>query len=65
MDRDIVLTDDDPTIWGKCPNCTKTGTGVVTGNFYARAFSKKKWGKGNKTCPNCETRLEIMYEVKK
>ncbi len=64
MDRPIVLTDDDPTIFAKCPYCTRRGRGVVEGNYYARAFSKKKWGKGNKTCPNCKTRLEVMYEVK-
>lgn len=64
MERGIILTADDPTIFAKCPTCTRTGVGVVTGNYYARAFSRKKWGKGNKACPNCGTRLEVMYEVK-
>lgn len=64
VERNIELSADDPTIWAKCPRCTRYGVGVVTGDYYARAFSKKKWGKGNKTCPNCETRLEFMYEVK-
>lgn len=64
MERSIELSPDDPTIWAKCPKCCKTGRGIVVGNHYARAFSRKKWGKGNKTCPNCETRLEYMYEVK-
>ena len=62
MEREITLTVDDPTIWAKCPNCCRAGTGVVVGNYYARAYSRRRWGKG-KTCPNCETRLEIMYEV--
>jgi hypothetical protein len=64
MDQQIVLKDDDPTIFAKCPSCTRTGRGVVVGNYYARAFSRKKWGKGNKACPNCQTRLVVMYEVK-
>ena len=64
MNRDIVLTSDDPTVFAKCPKCTKSGRGIVVGNYYARAFSKKKWGRGNKACPNCGTKLEVMYEVK-
>lgn len=60
---EIRLTADDPTIFVKCPQCTRTGRGVVVGNYFATAYSRKKWGKGNKTCPNCETKLEIFREI--
>lgn len=59
----ITLSDEDPTVFAKCPRCCRTGKGVITGDYYARAYPRKKWGKG-KSCPNCETPLVVMYEVK-
>ncbi len=59
---EIKLLPGDPTVWGRCPHCCRTGIGVVVGDYYALAFPRHKWERGPR-CENCETPLEFMYEV--
>lgn len=67
---DIKLEVFDPTVWGKCPKCTRTGTGVHVGNYFAKAYPRQKLGRSaqdvisKETCENCGTQMELLYEVK-
>lgn len=62
---DFKLTSADPTIYAKCPRCTRYGTGVVIGNYFASTFSRNDWKKKkNQSCPNCGTKLEIVREAR-
>lgn len=62
MDK-VMLSAEDPTIFAKCPVCTKSGRGVkVTGNYYGKAFTARRW-KRNPECENCGTPLVKMFEV--
>lgn len=68
--RNITLDPSDPTIWGKCPKCTASYPGKKVGDYYAKAFPRKREGRtaaevlAGQTCENCGSVLEFMYEVK-
>lgn len=62
-DSQITLkADEDPTIWGKCVSCSKTGLGIVTGKYFAKAYTPNKWKK-DPTCENCNGPLVELYRV--
>lgn len=58
----IVLGPEDPTVFAKCPNCDKHGTGVKPGSYYGKAFTERRWKRGP-VCENCETPLVKLFEV--
>lgn len=62
-EKEIKLVDEDPTVWGKCLTCSRTGRGVITGNYFAKAYPKNKWAK-SPTCDNCGGQLTLLYEVR-
>jgi hypothetical protein len=67
---EITLSLADPVVWGKCPQCTKSGRGVHVGSYFAKAFPRRKLFRSaqdvlaGEVCENCSTPLEFMYEVK-
>ena len=61
--RQVTLTYEDPTVWGKCERCARPDKGVASTRFYACAFPERKWKKGP-TCPNCDGPLTEMYRIK-
>lgn len=67
---DIVLEPNDPTIWAKCPQCTKSYLGAKVGNYFAKAYPRKKAGRSaedvisGQVCENCGTPMQFLYEVK-
>lgn len=67
---DIKLELADPTIFAKCPKCTRSFLGNVVGNYYAKAFPRRRPDRtaqdvvAAQTCENCGTPLELLYEVK-
>jgi hypothetical protein len=58
----VALGPEDPTIFAKCPNCTKTGIGVKVGDYFSKAFTARRWKK-SPACDNCNTTLVKIYEV--
>lgn len=62
MKGQIRLGPEDPTIFAKCPNCSKGGRGVKVGNYYGRAFTLRRWKRRPK-CENCKTPLVKLFEV--
>lgn len=70
MSNEITLTPADPTVWAKCPNCTKTGRGTVTGKYFAKAYPRrfKQYTYEDvlrgEVCDNCGTDMQFLYEVK-
>ena len=54
--------EDDFRFWAKCPNCCRTGTGVLVGNYYSCAYTRKQWGQ-SPVCVNCSTSMQLLYEV--
>lgn len=71
---DIKLEPSDPTVWGKCPKCTASYPGRKVGDYFAKAFPRKKpRDKDARTpqevlalqqCDNCGGPLDFMYEVR-
>jgi hypothetical protein len=62
-EKQISLTDTDPTIFAKCPRCSVTGLGVVVGKNFQKAYTRKQWARGQ-ACDNCGFLMAFMYEVK-
>lgn len=60
--KEVKLLDEDPTVFGKCLSCSRTGRGVITGNWFAKAYPKGKWAK-NPVCDNCGGPLVELYRV--
>lgn len=58
----ITLGPEDPTIFTKCPVCCKRGLGVKLGDIYCKAFTSRRWKKGQ-DCENCGTPLEVVFEI--
>ena len=58
----IALNSEDPTIFAKCPNCCKSGRGVKVGNYFSKAYTERRWKKGQ-VCENCETPLVVVFTV--
>ena len=56
------LSSEDPTIFASCPNCNKKGNGVKVGQYYSKAFTERRWKKGQ-NCENCNTPLVVLYTV--
>lgn len=54
--------EDDFRFWAKCPKCCKTGLGVVMGDYYSCAYTRKQWARSPK-CVNCDTDMQFIYEV--
>jgi len=52
-----------PTVFAKCPSCCRTGRGVVVGDYYSKAYTKRKWAQGQ-VCENCSTPMKYLYEVR-
>lgn len=61
--NEIVLEDSDPTVFAKCPKCCAHYNGKLQGNYFAKAYPRKKWARGQ-VCENCGTEMQFMYEVK-
>ena len=62
--KQITLVLDDPTIWAACSgDCNRHYPGHNVGNYYARAYTVRKWKRGPK-CVNCDSPMRFLYEVK-
>jgi hypothetical protein len=57
-----ALNSEDPIIFAHCPNCNKRGRGVKVGNYYSKAFTERRWRKGQ-NCENCDTPLVVVFVV--
>ena len=56
------LTDEDPSIFAKCPRCdSRRGRGEKFGFFYGKAFSVRQWRR-QPTCENCGA---VLVEMKR
>lgn len=66
---DISLVPSDPTVWGKCTKCTASYPGKKVGDYFAKAYPRKKPGRtaeevlALQQCDNCGGPLYFMYEV--
>lgn len=61
--NEITLNDSDRTVFAVCPKCCKKGRGVVMGQYYSMAYTRRQWAR-NPQCENCNTAMEYRYEVK-
>jgi len=61
MDK-IMLGPEDPTIFAKCLNCNKGGRGVKLGDIFCKAYTVRKWKRGQ-VCENCGGELTVLFEV--
>jgi hypothetical protein len=59
----LRLTDEDPSIFAKCPRCDSRGRGVKFGNYYGKAFSVRQWRR-EPTCENCGDALVEISRIK-
>lgn len=72
--NEVVLDDSDPTVFAKCPKCCASYTGKVQGDYFAKAYPRRKWGRiircpdcnqaHAQVCENCHTDMQFIYEVK-
>jgi hypothetical protein len=68
--NDISLELSDPTVWGKCPKCTASYPGKHVGDYFAKAYPRKKDTRtaeevlALQKCDNCGGPLDFMYEVR-
>jgi len=54
---------DDPTIFAICSGaCSQHGPGSKVGNYFAKAYTRRKWSKKPK-CDNCAAPMRRLYEV--
>lgn len=66
---DVRLDLSDPTIWAKCPKCTSSYLGKKVGDYFAKAFPRRRKERttaevvAQQVCENCGGPLEFMYEV--
>lgn len=66
---DVRLELSDPSVWGKCPKCTSSYLGKKVGDYFAKAFPRRRKGRtaadvlAVQVCENCGGPLELMYEV--
>jgi hypothetical protein len=69
----LRLTDEDPSIFAKCPRCDKRGMGTVYGrqvgmtfnatlSYYGKAFNVRQWRRGP-VCENCGTGLVEVRRI--
>jgi hypothetical protein len=58
----LTLNEDDPTIFAKCPRCTKRGNGRSVMSYYAASYSIRRWRR-NPQCENCETPMQEIYRI--
>jgi ribosomal protein L34E len=63
VDNEITLSPQDPTVFAKCPKCTRRGNGVLQGRYYGTAYTRRKWDR-KPQCENCGTPMELLHEVK-
>lgn len=61
MDK-ISLGTEDPTVFAKCPKCTKRGRGVKVGDYFSKAFTERRWKRGP-VCDNCSTPLVAVFSI--
>lgn len=67
---DVTLETSDPTVWAKCPKCTASYMGNITGNYFAKAYPRRRKDRtaaevvAAQVCDNCSTPMQFMYEVK-
>lgn len=54
--------EDDFRFWAKCPRCCRTGKGVVMGDYYSCAYTRKQW-RQEPRCVNCNTVMQLIYEM--
>lgn len=59
---EIRILPSDPTVWAKCPNCCRTGIGVLVGEYYSKAYTADKWSRGP-VCENCGTPMKELYRL--
>lgn len=62
MESKVSLGPEDPTVFAKCPNCSKTGTGVKIGDIFGKAYTARRW-KREPVCENCDGKLVKLFEV--
>ena len=58
----LTLNEDDPTIFAKCPVCTKRGNGRSVLRYFASSYSIRRWRR-NPECENCGTRMVEVYRI--
>jgi hypothetical protein len=57
------LGDNDPTVFAKCPRCCVTGPGAKQGNYFAKAYTRNQWKRGQ-SCENCGFLMAFVREIK-
>jgi hypothetical protein len=60
---ELTLGPEDPTVFAKCNRCDPGKPGSKVGNYYGRAYPRRKWDRKPK-CENCKTPMSLLFEVK-
>lgn len=63
MEENIRLGPEDPTIFAKCPRCSRRGIGEKVGRQFYRAYTFRRWQRKPK-CENCRTPMVMLYAIK-
>lgn len=61
--NDITLNESDRTIFAVCPRCCRKGKGVIFGDVFCMAYTKRQWAR-KPVCPNCGSHMEVKHEVR-
>lgn len=56
------LTDEDPSVFAKCPKCDRHGMGVKPNRYFGRAYSARQFRR-TPTCDNCGTSMVELFRL--